>query len=89
MKCVEYSRSKIDKLSLYAAMGIPEFWRYNGTVLRIYQLKSGEYQESDSSLAFPGVSIKEIPKFIQESRKVGEVTSTRNFRNWVRLQLVQ
>ncbi len=27
---VEYSRPKIDKLQLYAAMGIPEFWRYNG-----------------------------------------------------------
>ena len=84
---VEYSRSKIDKLSLYAAMGIPEFWRYNGTRLRIYRLESGEYQESDSSLTFPGVTIKEIPKFIQESRKVGELASTRNFRNWVRQQL--
>jgi len=84
---VEYSRSKVDKLSLYAAMGIPEFWRYNGTVLRIYKLELGEYKESNLSLTFAPVQIKEIPKFIQESRKVGELTSTRNFRNWVRQQL--
>ncbi|NER95596.1 MAG: Uma2 family endonuclease [Symploca sp. SIO1B1] len=84
---VEYSRSKIDKLSLYAAMGIPEFWCYNGTKLRIYKLESGQYQESNSSFAFASVPVKEIPKFIQESRKVGEITSTRNFRNWVRQQL--
>ena len=37
---VEYSRSAIDKFRLYAAMGIPEFWRYNGSVLRIYTLAS-------------------------------------------------
>jgi Uma2 family endonuclease len=84
---VEYSRSKIDKLSLYAAMGIPEFWRYNGSVLRIYKLESGQYTESGSSLAFAPVPVKEIPRFIKESRKVGELASTRNFRNWVRQQL--
>ncbi len=86
---VEYSRSKIDKLSLYAAMGIPEFWRYNGSVLRVYKLEAGQYIESSASLAFAPVPVKEIPRFIFESRKVGELTSTRNFRNWVRQQLQQ
>ncbi|NEQ24371.1 MAG: Uma2 family endonuclease [Microcoleus sp. SIO2G3] len=84
---VEYSRSKIDKLSLYAAIGIPEFWRYNGNVLRIYKLEAGQYTECGSSPTFAPVPVKEIPKFIKESRKVGELTSTRNFRNWVRQQL--
>jgi Uma2 family endonuclease len=86
---VEYSRSQIDKLSLYASMEIPEFWRYNGSVLRIYRLTSGVYQESSSSFAFAKVPVTEIPRFIEESRKAGEITSTRNFRNWVRQQLQQ
>lgn len=86
---VEYSKSRIDKLSLYAAMGIPEFWRYNGSVLLLYKLASGEYKESNSSLAFAPVPVKEMPRFIKESRQVGELTSTRNFRNWVRQQLQQ
>jgi Uma2 family endonuclease len=42
---VEYSRSAIDKLRLYAGMGVPEFWRYNGSVLRIYTLAGGQYSE--------------------------------------------
>lgn len=84
---VEYSRSKIDKLILYALMGIPEFWRYNGNVLRIYQLQSGQYVESSQSLTFAPVLVKEIPRFLIESRTVGEITCTRNFRNWVRQQL--
>lgn len=84
---VEYSRSRIDKLNLYAAMGIPEFWRYNGNVLRIYQLESGQYVESSQSITFAPVPVNEIPRFLKESRDVGEITCTRNFRNWVKQQL--
>lgn len=84
---VEYSKSKIDKLRLYASMGIPEFWRYNGSVLRVYKLELGQYIESNSSPTFATVAVTEIPKFITESRKVGEITCTRNFRNWIRRQL--
>ena len=84
---VEYSRSRIDKLSLYAAMRIPEFWRYNGSVLRIYRLESGQYVQCNNSPTFTPIAVTEIPKFLQQSRKVGEITCTRNFRNWIRQQL--
>ncbi|NEP00188.1 MAG: Uma2 family endonuclease [Symploca sp. SIO2E9] len=84
---VEYSKPKIDKFRLYASMGIPEFWRYNGSLLRIYKLESGEYIEINYSPTFIPVPVTEIPKFITESRKVGEITCTRNFRNWIRSQL--
>jgi len=86
---VEYSRSRIDKLSLYAAMGIPEFWRYNGSVLRIYRLELGQYVQRNNSPTFAPIAVTEIPKFLQQSRKVGEITCTRNFRNWIRQQLQQ
>jgi Uma2 family endonuclease len=86
---VEYSRPKIDQLQLYALMGIPEFWRYNGSVLRIYKLESGQYVESSDSPTFTPIAVTEIPRFIKESRKVGEMTCTRNFRNWIRQQLEQ
>lgn len=86
---VEYSRSKIDKLQLYAVMGIPEFWRYNGSVLRVYRLESGQYVESSYSPTFSPISVTEIPRFIKESRNVGEITCTRNFRRWIRQRLEQ
>lgn len=84
---VEYSRSKIDKFRLYASIGVPEFWRDNGTVLRVYRLENGEYKECSTSPTFTPVSVAEIPRFIQESRKVGEIACTRAFRAWVRQQL--
>lgn len=84
---VEYSRSRINKLQLYAAMGIPEFWRYNGTVLRTYQLKSGQYVEENHSPIFAPILVSEIHRFLKESRNIGEITCTRNFRSWVKQQL--
>ncbi len=81
---VEYSRSAVNKLTLYASMGIPEFWRYNGSVLRVYELSGKQYLEVQSSPTFARVPVKEIPNFIQATRKNGEIATTRAFRTWVR-----
>ncbi|MEH2374483.1 Uma2 family endonuclease [Nostoc sp.] len=80
---VEYSRSAIDKLRLYAAIAVPEFWRYNGSVLRVYTLAGGQYLEVQTSPTFAPVSVKEIPRFIAEAKKNGEIATTRAFRAWV------
>jgi len=81
---VEYSRFAVNKLSLYASMGIPEFWWYDGSVLRVYMLSGKQYSEVKSSPTFARIPVKEIPKFIQETRKNGEIATTRAFRTWVR-----
>lgn len=84
---VNYSRLKIDKLSLYASIRIPEFWRYNGTVLRIYTLSNNQYSEVELSHTFAPVSVREIPQFIQESQKIGQLAAKKAFRTWVRKQI--
>lgn len=68
-------------------MGVPEFWRYNGNMLSIYALNSGQYSQSDRSSTFTPVLVTEIPRFIQESKKVGQIAATRDFRIWVRQQM--
>lgn len=85
---VEYSRPKIDKLRLYASMNVPEFWRYDGNVLRIYTLQAGEYTQVDPSSTFAPVPVTEIPRFLQERKSLGEIAVTRNFRNWIK-QIIQ
>jgi Uma2 family endonuclease len=84
---VEYSRPQVDKLRLYASIGIPEFWRFNGSTLRIYALSKGQYSEVEVSPTFDTVPVKEIPRFIQDSRKIGQIATTRAFRNWVKREI--
>ncbi|KAB8319442.1 Uma2 family endonuclease [Tolypothrix campylonemoides VB511288] len=84
---VEYSKPKVDKSKIYAAIGVPEFWRYNGSVLRVYILGDNQYTEVQTSPTFASVQVKEIPRFIQETKKNGEMATTRAFRAWVRQQI--
>ncbi len=84
---VEYSKPKVDKFKIYAAIGVPEFWRFNGSVLRIYILSDGQYSEVQFSPTFGSVPVREIPKFIQQTRKDGENATTRAFHAWVRQQI--
>ncbi|NJK60997.1 MAG: Uma2 family endonuclease [Oscillatoriales cyanobacterium SM2_1_8] len=65
---VDISHSDIDKNRLYAAMGVPEFWRYNGEIWRIFALREGEYQECDRSPTFPWVAKEELYRFLAAAR---------------------
>ncbi len=84
---VEYSRSAINKLRLYASMRIPEFWRYDGRSLRIYRLDKEEYHLCENSPTFAPIVVSEIPRFIKETKKIGEVAMVQSFRAWVRQQM--
>jgi hypothetical protein len=81
---VEYSRPRVDKFRIYSAIAVPEFWRFNGTVLEIYTLSNGKYSEVEFSPTFGSVPVREIPRFIQEAKKNGEMATTRAFRAWVK-----
>ena len=86
---VEYSRSAIDKLVLYASMKIPELWRFNGSVLRVYSLTDGQYTEVESSPTFNRIPVREIPRFLQQAKTKGENATIRDFRTWVKQQISQ
>ncbi|MFZ9739423.1 MAG: Uma2 family endonuclease [Prochlorotrichaceae cyanobacterium] len=80
---VEISHSDIDKLKLYAAMGVPEFWRYNGKILRIYQLQGGLYHEVEQSPTFPQVPKTRLYQFLSEGQ-ADEIAAEHTLRNWLR-----
>ena len=80
---VDITHTDIDKLRLYAAMGIPEFWRYNGEVWRIYCLQGGQYQEVEVSPTFPQTEKFRLYEFLATARK-SEAKAERDLRAWVR-----
>lgn len=80
---VDITHTDIDKNTLYAQIRIPEFWRYDGKVLRIYQLQQGEYQEVATSPTFPWVHKEVFYKFLEQCKTQGEAQANREFRIWV------
>ncbi len=79
---IDMTHSDIDKLDLYAAMQIPEFWRFNGEELRIYQLTLEGYQEVETSPNFPGFPKARLYQFLNEARE-DEIQAERTLRNWI------
>lgn len=84
---VEYSSSAIDKLALYASMKIPELWRFNGSLLRVYILAERQYTEVEFSPTLDPIAVKEITRFLQQAKTKGENATTRDFRAWVKQQI--
>ena len=81
---IDITSSSVNKFDIYSALGIPELWRYNGRVLKFYQLAEGQYVEREFSIAFPIVSVTEMSRFIEQSKTTGEIALLKSFRAWVR-----
>ena len=80
----DYTNSSVNKDAIYAALGVPELWRYRRVSLQVYQLIEGKYEMCDRSLAFPFLPVAEIPGFIEQSRTIGQRAAVRLFRQRIR-----
>jgi Uma2 family endonuclease len=85
---IDITSGSLDKRPIYAAIGVPEFWRYDGNKLQVFVLQqsTGEYQSVSQSPTFPWMSLDVIPRFIRQSLVDGETATLRAFRAWVREQ---
>ncbi len=84
---IDVTSSSIDRLSLYASLGVPEVWRYDGNRLIIYQLEAQEYVERTVSPTFPFLSQVEMLRFLELRSTTKENALIRLFREWVRSQI--
>ncbi|GAB4473593.1 MAG: Uma2 family endonuclease [Elainellaceae cyanobacterium] len=79
---VDITHTDIDKNRLYASIGVPEFWRFNGQVLKIYQLQAQVYVEVENSPTFPTIPKEKLYDFLQQA-SCDEVEASRALRNWI------
>ena len=84
---IDITSSSIDRLELYAILGVPEVWRYDGKRLIIYQLEGNEYAESEVSPTFPFLVKSEMLRFLELKKTTKEKALLRLFREWVRSQI--
>jgi Uma2 family endonuclease len=86
---VDITRSSLDRLTLYGALGVPEVWRYDGEVLRVYHRREdGTYEEVPASLAFPFLPVQELVRFVEQGQQSDDTAVARAFQEWVRLQIL-
>jgi Uma2 family endonuclease len=78
---VDITHTDINKLELYARLGVPELWRFNGQIWRIYQLENNVYQEVEFSPTFPLVPKTKLYEFLATAKE-DEVMAEKNLRKW-------
>jgi Uma2 family endonuclease len=83
---VDITHTDINKPALYAAMGVPEFWRYDGREWLIYQLQGDRYLEVSYSPTFPMVSKEKLYEFLAVAQR-DEVEAEVNLREWARASI--
>lgn len=82
---VDITNTGLNKNRLYAGLGVPEFWRFNGREWRIFLLEDGTYVECDRSPTFPIVTKPDLYQFLETALQ-DEVAAEVNFRQWVKQQ---
>lgn len=78
---VDITHTDIDKDRFYADLGVPEFWRFDGKVLRILQLQAEAYVEVEVSPLFPLVPKEWLYRFL-EAAQADEIEAVRSLRSW-------
>jgi len=83
---VELSRSAVDRLPLFARLGVPEVWRVREGEVLVEVLEGGLYTARAESPTFPGLSPAEIARRLTPIAGRGALQMAREFREWVRTQ---
>ncbi|MGE3808030.1 MAG: Uma2 family endonuclease [Gemmataceae bacterium] len=82
---IEWTRSALDRLSIYAAMGVPEVWQYDGQQLRVKLLgQDGKYVPASAGRTFPFLPLVALEEALNKRTSLGEIELVREFRAWVR-----
>jgi Uma2 family endonuclease len=82
---VDVTHSSLDRLAIYAALGVPEVWHLDGDNLVFHVLGTTSYSAAPASRAFPLATPADLVSFLQQARQSGDqIPVLRDFRNWVR-----
>jgi Uma2 family endonuclease len=81
---VEVSRSTVKRMAIYAALGVPEIWRWRKGVVQAYSLSSdGKYEPVEMSLNLPMLRVKDLEPFLDRKLAADESQWILGFRQWV------
>ncbi len=81
----DITSSSLDRMAIYAALGVPELWRLEGgTSLIFYGLSAGAYTIISHSRSFPFVTPTDLMTFVSLRSTQDETSVRKQFRAWVR-----
>ena len=82
---IDVTRSSLNRMKIYAKLGVPELWRLTKKGLTFYSLQAGtSYVSVTHSLAFPMLTPSDVMQFLALRLQHDDNAVVRQFRDWVR-----
>jgi Uma2 family endonuclease len=85
---VDISSSSLHKFRIFAALGVPEVWRYDGERVVFYRLQQGAYAEVADSVWLPSLTASVATSFVREGREQRVSVWKRRVRQWAEANCV-
>jgi len=84
---VDVTHRSIDRLPIYAALGVPEIWRFHSGKLECLLLEKNTYRAVEYGLAFPQLRVGDLARFVRLAEESFDHTGTiKAFRVWMKRQ---
>ena len=83
---IDITSPSLDKFPLYAAVGVPEVWRYDGTHVMMYRLAGDLFVEVTHSVVLPLLTNEHATRFLEERKQTPSTVWLRAVRAWARDQ---
>lgn len=79
---VDVTSASIPREPIYAALKVPELWRWDGKRIVCRALKAGRYETVARSLAFPFLEVARLKRYLDDLPKRDENEVLRAFMEW-------
>jgi Uma2 family endonuclease len=82
---IDLTHASQSKFPIYAVLGVPEIWLYDGNQACFYHLSAEQYIETLHSRAFPFLTSTVLAQFIEQSKIEGQDAALDAARAWARV----
>lgn len=77
---IDITSTLLNKFPIYARLGVPEIWHYDGERVAIFRLEGGVYAEAAESTALPSLTSEVLSRFVKEGLALGRKVWMREVR---------
>jgi Uma2 family endonuclease len=84
---VDVTSGSLNKFPIYAQVGVPEIWRYDGHELSIHKLTGSNYIKAEQSSAFPRITSHIISNLVERTKNLDGLELVRSIRTLVKEHL--
>ena len=81
---VDITSPSLNKLPIYAALGIAEIWIYNGKSVEFLKLIDDKYTKIDYSISLSQLSSEEVTEFLEKGLAESSTKWIKEIRDWAK-----